>query len=112
MTTCVPLPGSALRYAGSVATRVLPSPVAISAILPGVEHHAAHQLDVEVAHAHGAAGRLADRGEGLGQQVVDLGAVGQPLAELGGAGAEGLVGERLEAGLERGDLRPPPGACA
>src|SRR6266850_1642181 len=29
-----PLPVSALRYAGSVATRVLPSPVAISAILP------------------------------------------------------------------------------
>src|SRR5436309_4236269 len=31
---CTPLPVSALRYAGSVATRVLPSPVAISAIVP------------------------------------------------------------------------------
>src|SRR5688572_1260847 len=31
---CTPLPASALRYAGSVATSVLPSPVFISAILP------------------------------------------------------------------------------
>src|SRR6266446_6006896 len=31
---CTPLPERALRYAGSVATSVLPSPVAISAILP------------------------------------------------------------------------------
>src|SRR5438105_3570871 len=31
---CTPLPVSALRYAGSVATSVLPSPVAISAIVP------------------------------------------------------------------------------
>ena len=31
---CTPLPVSALRYAGSVATSVLPSPVFISAILP------------------------------------------------------------------------------
>ena len=34
MTMCTPLPVSALRYAGSVATSVLPSPVRISAILP------------------------------------------------------------------------------
>src|SRR5712691_5762742 len=31
---CVPSPGSAFRYAGSVATSVFPSPVAISAIFP------------------------------------------------------------------------------
>src|SRR5215510_2976127 len=31
---CTPLPVRALRYAGSVATSVLPSPVAISAIFP------------------------------------------------------------------------------
>src|SRR6185503_1689166 len=34
VTTWTPLPASALRYAGSVATSVLPSPVFISAILP------------------------------------------------------------------------------
>ncbi len=34
VTTCTPLPASALRYAASVATSVLPSPVRISAILP------------------------------------------------------------------------------
>src|ERR1700744_4335579 len=31
---CTPLPASAFRYTGNVATRVLPSPVFISAILP------------------------------------------------------------------------------
>src|SRR5512139_3882642 len=33
---CTPLPGSAFRYAGSVATSVLPSPVRISEILPSL----------------------------------------------------------------------------
>ena len=36
-----------------------------------VEHHAAHQLHVEMALAEGALGGLADRGEGRNQQVVE-----------------------------------------
>ena len=38
-----------------------------------VEHHAAHQLDVEVAHAQVAPADLARRGEDLGQGVVEDG---------------------------------------
>ncbi len=34
VTTCTPSPDSAFKYAGSVAIKVLPSPVRISAILP------------------------------------------------------------------------------
>ena len=34
VTICTPFPVNAFRYAGSVATKVLPSPVAISAIRP------------------------------------------------------------------------------
>ena len=41
-----------------------------------VQHHAADHLDVEVAHAHRAARRLADDRERLGQQVVERLAVG------------------------------------
>ena len=37
-----------------------------------VQHHAADELDVEVAHAQGADAGLAHHGEGLGQQVVEL----------------------------------------
>ena len=37
----------------------------------GVQHHAADHLDVEVAHPERAPRRLADDGEGLGQQVVE-----------------------------------------
>ena len=39
--------------------------------LAAVEDHAADQLDVEVPHVQRAAARLADDGEGLGQQVVE-----------------------------------------
>ena len=47
-----------------------------------MQHDAAHQLDVEMALAERALGRLAHRGEGLGQEVVELFAVGEPLLEL------------------------------
>ncbi len=36
-----------------------------------VQHHAADQLHVEVAHAEGAARRFAGSGEGLGQDLVE-----------------------------------------
>ena len=49
-----------------------------------VQDHAAHQLDVEVALTQGPLGRLAHRGEGLGQQVVERFALGQAFAEFDG----------------------------
>ena len=47
-----------------------------------MQHHAAHQLHVEMALAERALGRLAHRGEGLGQQVVERLAFGEARAEL------------------------------
>ena len=63
-----------------------------------VEHHAAHELHVEMALADGALGGLADGGEGFGDQILDRGAVFHPCAEGLGAGAQLLVGKG-------GDLR-------
>ena len=63
-----------------------------------VQHHAADQLHVEMALAEGALGRLADGGEGGHQQVVELGAVLELLAEGGGPRLQLLVGELRELG--------------
>ena len=71
MTTWTPRPVSALRIAASGATRVLPSPVCISAILPWWRTDAADQLDVEVAHAERPLHRLAGHREDLRQDVVE-----------------------------------------
>ena len=70
-----------------------------------VEHHAALELDVEVALAQRALGRLAHHGEGFDQQVVEGFAFGQALAEFDGLGAQLLVGELDELRLEGIDLR-------
>ena len=99
MTTWTPLPSSALRYAGSVATSVLPSPVFISAIVPRCSTIAADQLHVEVPHVEHAAAGFADDGKGLGQQVVERLAVGDARLEFGGLRAQrssdsGWIGAR------------------
>ena len=47
-----------------------------------MQHDAAHQLHVEMALAEGALGGLAHGGEGVGQEVVELGPVGQLLLEV------------------------------
>ncbi len=65
-----------------------------------VEGRAAHDLDVEVAEAERTAGRLADRGEGLGEEVVEGLAVGVALAQLDGLVLQLLVGEVREVLLE------------
>ncbi len=70
-----------------------------------VEDHAAHELDVEVAHAEDAPAGLAHDREGLRQEVVEGGAAGEPLAELGGLGAQLVVGELAHVRLERVDRR-------
>ena len=71
-----------------MATRVLPSPVFISAMVPAVEGEAADELDVEVPHVQHAASRLAHHREGLGEDVVQGLALGQALPEHGGPGLE------------------------
>ena len=68
-----------------------------------VQNHAADQLDVEVTHTHRTAGRVPADREGLDQDRIDLGAVGQALAELVAFRAKGIVGERLELRFERVD---------
>ena len=72
-----------------------------------VQHHAADQLDVEGPHAEHAAGCLADRGEGRNQQIVEIGAVGEILPELLGAGAQLRVGKRPQLVFQRVDRLDP-----
>ena len=61
-----------------------------------MQHHAADQLDVEMALAEGALGGLAHGGEGRDQDVVERLAVGELGAELGGAGLQRLIRERCD----------------
>ena len=103
MTTCTPLPSSALRYAGSVATSVLPSPVTISAMLPLVQDHAADHLHVVMPHAEEPPAAFAADGERLDQDVVERFAGLQALAELDGLLAQLLIGHRLVLRLQRVD---------
>ena len=64
-----------------------------------VQHRGAHHLHVEMPHPERALRGLAHDCECLGQQVVERRAVCEPLAELGRARRELLVGERLDLGL-------------
>ena len=68
-----------------------------------MQHHAADQLDVEMALAEGALGGLAHGGEGRNQNVVQRLAVGELLAEFGGAGLQRLVRKRRDLRLQRVD---------
>ena len=69
-----------------------------------VQGRPTHDLHVEVALAEGALARLADGGERLGEDVVEGLAVGEPLLEDVGLGAQLGVGELLEVLLDRVDL--------
>jgi hypothetical protein len=60
-----------------------------------VQHDAADELHVEVAHANGALAGLAHDREGVGQNVIKRRAVLQLLLELGGHAFEVIVGERV-----------------
>ena len=74
-----------------------------------VQHHAADQLDVEVAHVEDAPAGFADYREGFDQQVVEGGALGEFFLEFDGLGGEIDVGECLELRFEvvdGGDDRP------
>ena len=72
---------------------------------PGVQHHAADQLHIEVAHAEGALGRLAHHGKYLRQQRIQCLTAFQTLAELDGLGAKRGVGERRHLRLQGVDAR-------
>ena len=71
---------------------------------PEVQRRAAHHLDVVVTLADRAFGRLATDSERLEHQIVEIGTVVEPLAELGGLGLEGVVGQRADFGLEGVDV--------
>ena len=62
-----------------------------------VQHHAADQLDVEMAHVEDAAAGLADHGEGFDQKVVERGALGDSLFEFDGFGGQIDIGELAHA---------------
>ncbi len=64
-----------------------------------MQDHAADQLDVEVALAEGALGRLAHGREGRDQDAVDAFACSQLGAEFVRAGTDLIVGEFDELGL-------------
>ena len=70
-----------------------------------VQDDAAEDLHVEVPHVLGAAAGLAAGGERLGQQVVELCALGQPFAQLRRHRLQLLVAERPHLLFEVVDLR-------
>ena len=70
-----------------------------------VEDDPAHELDVEEADADRALERLAHGRVRLEDQLLERLAVLEPLLELGGLSAQLVVGQLLEVGLERADVR-------
>ena len=70
-----------------------------------VEDDPAHELNVEEPNADRALERLADCGVRLEDQVLERLAVLEALLELCSLPAELVVGELLEVGLERADVR-------
>jgi hypothetical protein len=65
-----------------------------------VEDHAAHELDVEMAHPEDAARRLTDDRERLRENVVERRALIELLAQLAGLGTQLVVGEIRQTGTE------------
>ena len=70
-----------------------------------VQRGAAHHLHVEMALTDDTPSALAYDGERLDGEVVEIGAVGDALAELIRLGAQLLVGQPLQLRLERADVR-------
>ncbi len=71
--------------------------------LPLVQHHPAHELDVEVPHGEDALAGLSDGGENLGEKVVKGFPHRKPLTELRRARGETVVREIRHRRLERVD---------
>ncbi len=72
--------------------------------LAAMQYDAADHLHIEMPHPQHAHRCLAHGGEGFGQDVVDLLAIGQAGAELVGLRGQVCVGQRLHIGFERVDL--------
>ncbi|MDT4874195.1 hypothetical protein FQZ97_1094830 [compost metagenome] len=70
-----------------------------------VHDHATDQLHVEMPHAQDALGRLAHRGEGRNDQVLELGALFELGLELRRTGLERVIAELDQLGFERIDRR-------
>ncbi len=70
-----------------------------------VQHHAADQLHVEMAHVEEAAAGLADHREGFDEEVVERGALRDALFEFDGLGGEVDVRQLADRGLEIVDGR-------
>ena len=73
--------------------------------LAAMEHHAAHELHVEVAHAEHALGGFADRGKSFRQELIDRFAGGKPGAEGGSQAGQLFVGQRRHGGFQGVDAR-------
>ena len=72
-----------------------------------VQDHAAHQLDIEMAHAHDSPSSFPAGGECFGQQIVQGLAIPKALLELVRLGLQLLVGEHLELRRQGADLVDP-----
>ncbi len=68
-----------------------------------MQHHPADQLHVEVPHVQDAPAGFADDRKGFRQQIVERGAIGDPLAELDRLFAELFVAQRLDLRFESVD---------
>ena len=76
-----------------------------------MQDDAAHQLHVEMPLPQSALCRLAHGRKGFDEEVVEFGALVEPLAKLGGAGAQRVVRQLFERRLQFVDLlddRPEP----
>ena len=69
-----------------------------------VQHHAADHLHVEMAHAQGALGGFADRGEGRNEKVVQGLAGGQFGPETCGFGLQVIIREGGKFGFQLVDF--------
>ncbi len=72
---------------------------------PAVQHHAADELDVEMAHVEHAPAGLAHDGERLRQHLIERRAAGHAVAELDGLRAQPGVIEAAHRALELVDAR-------
>jgi hypothetical protein len=77
--------------------------VRISADLAVVEHHAADQLHVEVAHPEARLTHCPADGKRLGQEALQGSAVLQPRPELAGLGRQFRCGQALDVVGQRID---------
>ena len=97
---CTPSPLSAFRYAGSVAMRVLPSPVRISAIIPLCRAMPPISCTSKwrIFSVRSDASRTTAKASG--QQLIQARPGLHPGPELLGLGAQLLVRQRLDLGFE------------